>query len=206
MNRFLQYCLGGLLAVFLVLPHAHAGQGPLEAIATAQKAIDGSDATLFNKVVDVDSILDKGLVSALEILNQRMREGKLSNVNPVLALMLSGMAQDPAKVELVRVLLGTEIKKFVTAGINGGYFAGKPNGKVGGGAFPSLLHGLSKDRKELVPGKVLSREGNTATLSATLVDHGAGAFPLELGLTREGELWRVTEIVNVHALLDGALK
>lgn len=207
MNRFLRNGFAVFLAVFfLSLPCALAAQGPLDAVTTAQKAIDSSDATLFNKVVNVDSILDKGAASALDILTQKMRNGELVGVNPVLALTLSSMGQDPMKIEMLRGLLGAEIKKFVAAGINGGYFAGKPNGKGDGGAFSGLLQGLSREKKELVPGRVLSEKGDAATISATLVDYGAGKFPLELGLIQENGLWRITEVLNIRALLDSALQ
>ncbi len=197
------------LAFFMgmALPFAHAANGagsPLAALVTAQKAIDTSDYTLFTQAVDIDAVLKNGIQPALKGLTQQAQKGQLQGVNPVLLLLLGSVdLHDPAKVQVVEQLLSSEVKTFVASGVSGGYFAGKPNGK--GGSASALLEGLSDGRKELVGKKVLKESGNKATVTATLIDHGAGSFPLELGLARHDGAWRVVSIDNAKQLINDAL-
>lgn len=184
---------------------AAAGGTPLGALVTAQKAIDTCNYEMFSKVVDIDAVLKSGIHPALNGLAQQARKGQLQGVNPVLLLLLGSVdMRDPAKVQMVEQLLSSELKTFVASGISGGYFAGAPNGK-GGGAASALLEGLSDGRKELVGKKVLKESGNKASVAATLIDHGAGSFPLELGLARHDGVWRVVSIDNAQQLINDAL-
>ncbi len=188
---------------------SHAANGPLSAITTAQKAIETSNVNLFYEAVDVDSILKKGTAAVTTVVMQKMQQGELGKVNPMLALALGSLgSQDTSKQEMVQLFIGSEVKNFISAGIGGGYFAGKPNGAVSAKAegFTGLLKRVSKDKKELVPGKVLAQEDNAARISATLKDSDAGSFPLELGLVKTNGQWVINEILNPQALLEKTAK
>lgn len=184
-----------------------AAKTPLQALTLAQQAIDGSDPDAFKRVVDVDSVLSRGLDDSFAGIQKLAAGGEMRGSGAMLALVLVG-ASDPAKSKAIKQLLASEVKGFVTAGIRGGYFAGKPNGSVpaDSGAFSPLLEGLSKSRKEIVPGRVLSQKAGSAVASATFVDHGAGRFPLELALENKEGGWRVVGINNAAALVEEAAK
>ena len=186
-----------------------AASGPLAALATAQKGIDEANSDLFTQAVDIDSVLNKATGTLTAAVQKQVAEGKMGGSNAMLALSLAG-AGDPNSPQgaMIKQMLLSEVKSFVAAGINGGYFAGEPNGKVtsSSGSFGSLIDikKMSKGRKEIVPGKVISQKGEAATVSATLVDHGTGRFPLMLGMEQQNGRWRVTEVTNAADLLERA--
>ncbi len=197
-------------ALLLWAGQATAASGPLSAVTDAQAAVDAADRDAFNTAVDVDSVLQKGLTEGVDLLCARAARGETANLPPVLALAMASAAQDckPDNPQLVvlRALLLTESKNFVGAGVGGGYFAGKPNGRVQPNALQSqLLQKMSSARKELVPGRVLAQQGDTAEVSATLHDAEAGTFPLRLKVERKNTTWRIVEVLNVRDLVDGAL-
>ncbi len=192
---------------FAMAAEAARAQAPLEALALAQRGIDQSEPDLFYQAVDVNSVLARGADAGIAAIKEQMAKGTLGELNPMLALAVAGMdTGDAAKTKMLKQLLTSEVRTFVAAGIRGGYFAGKPNGKVDAGSFSPLLDGLSKGRKEIVAGKVLSHKGDTAKVSATFIDHGAGTFPLELGLEQRNGQWQVVEISNAAALIQEAAK
>ena len=181
--------------------------GPMDAVTIAQKAVDAADPDMFAEVVDVDSVLNKGITTAMEIMKEQSAQNKAGQGSPLLALALAGLSgKDKNQVELIKALLVSEVKGFVRTGIYGGYFAGKPNGRAASNSstFSPLLDGVSKKRKELLPGKVLSQQKDAASVSATLVDKDAGNFPLSLGLERQNGVWRVTELRNLRELMRKA--
>ena len=199
-----------LLFLSLFASPAFAG-GPLAAVTEAQRAVDKADVNAFNAAVDVDAILQKGLDAALPLLCEQAASGKLAEADPILALALAGAASDcrPENPQLIilRGLVQSEAKTFVSAGVGGGYFAGRPNGRVSeDSAHSRLLRGMSKARKELVPGKLLSQQGDTAEASAVLRDAEAGEFPLRLKLERARDTWRVVEVLNAQDLARNAIQ
>lgn len=185
-----------------------ADSDPLSAITLAQQGIEQSDSDLFNRAVDVDSVLNKASDTLNTALREQFAAGKLSGGAGAMILLLSTSEEDSAKAGLVKQLMVSEVKDFLAAGINGGYFAGKPNGtiKPSRGTLASTLPKMSKGRKELIPGKVLSQKDGKAMVSATFADAKAGRFPLTLALERQNGNWRVTEIANAAELLEEATK
>lgn len=180
-------------------------KSPLEALSLAQKGIEGSDYTLFSRMVDTDSIVRGTAGEALSFLQEKMQKGELNNATPVLALMLSGVnVEDKSQMNMLTQMLSSEVRSFVASGISGGHFAGKPNGKTKLAGAGALFTGLSTKPKRLVPGKVLQEKGDTALVSAMLEDGDAGRFPLELNMTRTNESWRVTGIHNLRPMLETA--
>ena len=188
-------------------PAAHAASSdPLSAIAMAQRGIDESDVDLFNRAVDVDSVLNKASGTLNAALREQLAAGKMGGGTGAMVLLLTSAEEDSAQAGLLKQLMISEVKSFVAAGINGGYFAGKPNGRVKPerGTLAGSLPKMSKGRKELSPGKVLSQKDDKATVSAMFTDPKAGRFPLTLALERRDGQWRVMEIANAAELLDEA--
>ncbi len=199
-----------LLCVFFAPSLCLAASGPLSAVTAAQKAVDAADVNAFNAAVDVDALLQNGLEQGLAEVCRRAAAGTLPSMEPMLAMAVAGIASDcrPDNPQLVvlRGLAQSEARSFVTAGVGGGWFAGKPNGRTSENSMHSrLLRGMSTARKKLVPGAVLSQTGDTAEVSAELRDAEAGVFPLRLKVERSNTAWRVTEVLNVHELVQKAL-
>ena len=183
-----------------------ASSDPLSAVAMAQRGIDEADSDLFNRAVDVDSVLNKASATLNKALREQLAAGKMGGGAGAMIMLFTAAEDDPAQAGLLKQFMVSEVKSFVAAGVNGGYFAGKPNGRVKpeSGTLAGTLPKMSKGRKELVPGKVLSHQDDKATVSATFVDAKAGRFPLTLALERRDGNWRVTEVVNAAELLDEA--
>ena len=196
------FCLFSALA-----PTARAASpDPLSAVVMAQQGIDKADSDMFNQAVDVDSVLNKASATLNKALREQLAAGKMGGGAGAMVMLFTAAGDDPAQAGLLKQFMVSEVKSFVAAGVNGGYFAGKPNGRVKpeSGTLAGTLPKMSKGRKELVPGKVLSHQDDRATVSATFVDAKAGRFPLTLALERQGGNWRVTEVVNAAELLDEA--
>jgi hypothetical protein len=198
----------GLIVFFFGLsPTALAlSADPLSAVAVARQGIEQADVDLFNQAVDVDAVLNR----AFNTLNKALREhlaADTGNDAVAVAAFFTAATENAAQDGFLRQLVISEMKGFVAAGINGGYFAGKPNGLLspGKGILSALLPKLSQGRKELIPGKVLSQHKDKAVVSATFVDAEAGSFPLTLALQRRQGNWLVTEVVNAAQLLDEAV-
>lgn len=194
-----------LAAVFFVEP-AHGADSPRAALVQAQRSIDEADSDRFNEVVDVSAVINAASDSLIAALRERAVRGELGDGNVAMLLALAASAEDAGQMALLKPLLITEVKNFVATGINGGYFAGKPNGSVSPSraSLASTLQKMPKGRREIIPGNMLSQEGGTARMSAAFLDPGAGAFPLTLVFERQGDTWRVVEIANAKELFHEA--
>ena len=188
-------------------PAAAASDTPLDALVTAQKGIDQKDSYLFNRSVDIQSVVDRASATLLAFLRARTASGGPPVGNLGMILTLAAMAQESGQTELIRQLLVSEVKSFVAAGINGGYFAGAPDRTVNlpKGSLAAALPKIPKGRREIRPGKVLAKAEGKATVSAAFLDPAAGRLPLELALERTQGGWRVVEIINARSLFEQAL-
>ena len=202
------------LALILVLgvlafprPALSAGT-PEEALLQAQRGIDEANSDLFTSVVDVASVVNNASTALIATLKEQAIKGDMGDGSTGMLLTLAAAADDSGSVALLQPLLVSEVKSLVAAGINGGYFGGKPNGSVkpSKASLTSVLKKLPEGRREIVPGKILSEEGGKARMAATFVDPKEGRFPLELLLERRGDNWRVVEIVNARELFNEAAK
>jgi hypothetical protein len=195
--------------LLLACPAAPAlsAQGPLASLEIAQQGIDACDSDMFNRVVDVPSVVNSASDAIISALSRLAADGELDGGLAV-ALTMIGADRESPQMALIKPLLVSEIRGFVAAGINGGYFAGTPkqNFEPPRGSLASTLEKMPVGRRRIVPGKILSQEGDTALVSATFVDPKAGPFALELAMRLEGELWRVREIANAEALVREAVK
>jgi hypothetical protein len=189
-------------------PATAASASPLDALVAAQKGIDKKDSDLFNRSVDVESVALRASDTLLAFLRARTASGDPPAGNLGMLLALAAMAQESGQAELVRQLLVSEVKSFVAAGINGGYFAGTPDRtvKLPKSSLAATLPKIPKGRREITAGKVLAETEGKATVSAAFVDPGAGRLPLELALERKQGRWRVVEIINARSLFEQALE
>lgn len=187
---------------------AQAADSPRAALLRAQEGIDAANSDLFNEAVDVSSVVDKVSDALLAALKEQAIKGELGDGNMAMLLALAASAEDSGQIALLKPLLATEVKNFVATGINGGYFAGKPNGSVSPsrGSLASSLKKMPKGRREIAPGKLLSEENGKARMAATFTDPKAGRLPLELVLEQQKGGWRVVEIANAKELFNEAAK
>ncbi|MDR2161590.1 MAG: hypothetical protein LBO77_05565 [Desulfovibrio sp.] len=187
-----------LLLVRTITAHAQSG-GPLDALVLVQQGIDTRNPDLFHQAVDLNAVLSHALDDALRILNTQA-----GSLDTTLALALQGLEGDSSlSRNLFSALLSSEAQRFVDTGIRSGSFAGKTPGQQ---PFSSLLlQGVSQERKQIIPGKILSRQGVRATASASLADDGAGIFPLRLALEEENGHWRIKKILNIPELIKEAM-
>ncbi|MDR0339122.1 MAG: hypothetical protein LBH65_02465 [Desulfovibrio sp.] len=192
--------------VLSLTPNA-AKANPLEALERAQRGIDECNSDIFNGAVDMPAVIDKASEALMAGLRKQADEGKLGDSNIAIALMLLGAVEDSSQTGLVKQLMLSEVKGFIATGINGGYFAGKPDPaiKPSRGSLASTLTKMPKGRREILPGEVLSHKDNVASVSGTFVDPKAGRFPLVLTVEKENGIWRIKEISNAQALVEEAV-
>ncbi|MEG6507213.1 hypothetical protein [Nitratidesulfovibrio sp. 1201_IL3209] len=99
-----------------------------------------------------------------------------------------------------------------TANVEDPNFSGKPVKKerkaTDGGLFSPLFADASVGRKELRGVKSVARDGDKATASVMLFDHGSErAYPVDLALIRrEAGNWQVTDVTNAAALISAIRK
>ena len=195
--------LSCLILLGAALPRT-AFADPMDALSTAQKGIDQCDPELFRKAVDIDSVFNSGFDALISALRTEVEAGNIGGDNALLSMAVMGLSSGDGNTGMLKQLLNSEAKSFVASGISGGYFAGKPNGKGDSGSFSSLLKDISKGRKQLSPGKVLTQKDGQATITASLIDGDAGKFPLKLRLEETSSGWQVKEVLNAQELLQEA--
>ena len=185
-----------------------ADSGPVSALVNVQKAIDESDSDVMNQSIDLNSVLNKASDTLMASLQQQIDAGTIDSTSITMALSLANMAEESGKGAFVKQLLLSEVRGFVTSGVNGGYFAGKPNGKVKPprASLASTLEKMPRGRREIIPGKILSNKDGKASVAATFVDPEAGRLPLVLAVEQQGNDWRITEISNASELFEQASK
>lgn len=211
--------LGLLLAATLLLAVpvlAAAEETPEAALRQVQTAIDTNDAALLEKYVDVGRIAQRGVDAFMSDLVARPPKAVSGGGEtlPLLA-MLSSAVQSGAQsqtAQTVKMLVAEETRKFVVWGVASGNFSGKPVKKerkaTDGGLFSPLFADASVGRKELRGVKSVARDGDKATASVMLFDHGSErAYPVDLALTRrESGNWQVTDVTNAAALISAIRK
>ena len=215
---------GLLLAVALLAASAFvpapclaaAEETPEAALRQVQTAIDTSDAALLEKYMDVGRIAPRGVDAFMADLVARPPKAVSGGGEtlPLLA-MLSSAVQSGAQsqtAQTMKMLVAEETRKFVVWGVASGNFSGKPVKKerkaTDGGLFSPLFSDASVGRKELRSVKSVTRDGDKATASVTLFDHGSErSYPVDLALTRRQEgNWQVTDVTNAAALISAIRK
>jgi len=202
-------CLCFLLCLVLLMAAAgvsRAADSPRAALVQAQQGIDRADSDLFTAVVDVSSVVGRASDDLIAALREQAAKGGLEDGNIAVLLALATSLEGAGQAALLRSLLITEVKNLVAIGINGGYFAGKPDPSLSPprNSLASVLNKMPVGRREIIPGALLSQQNGKARMAATFKDPEAGALPLELVLEQQNGGWRVVEIANVKTLFHEA--
>jgi len=194
---------------------SRAADSPLAALVQAQRGIDEANSDLFNAVVDVASVVGRASDVLIVVFREQavsgtggMFGGDLGGGNIGALLALAASAGGSGHIALLRQLLITEMKNFVATGVNGGYFAGKPDPSVSPSrsSLAEALRKMPAGRREIVPGRVLSQQGGKARMSAAFNEPEAGSLPLELIFEQHKGGWRVVEIANAKEVFHEAAK
>ena len=209
-GAFLLLCLvaWGLYFCTAARAEGRIADSPRMALVRAQESVDAANSMLFEEAVDVASVVDKASDALLDALTELALQGELGNSNMAVLLALAASAKDSGQIALLKPLLASEVKNFVATGINSGFFAGKPDATLSPsrGSLAASLKKMPKGRREIIPGKLISEEGNKARMKALFIDPRAGRLPLDLKLERQSSGWRVVEIANAKELFNEAAK
>lgn len=130
--------------------------GPLQAVAQQDprqcpkaigQAIDAADLATFEKLVDLDGIIDEGVTLFLEEMRKPENARQLP---PMLAMMFSRTASGDEMAKSIRTMLVGETRAFICNGVSSGAFAGRaPTGATQQGLLAPLFADASKGRKEI---------------------------------------------------------
>lgn len=177
--------------------------GPRQCLLEAGKAIDAADASAFERLVDVDAILEE----ALDIFLREARKPEVAReLPPMLAILFSQAASRDSGASTVRSLLLSESRAFVLNGVSSGAFAGRePTGKEAQGLLAPLFANASTGRKEIRSvGRARPDASGAQGWLVPFVVHDAGngrdyeilgrLSPVENG-------FRLTSVKNLDALL-----
>ena len=138
-----------LFACLLLAGHCNAAarQDPRECPKAIGQAIDNADLATFEKLVDLDGIIDEGVSFFLEEIR---KPENARHLPPMLAMMFSRTAAGDDMAKSIRTMLVGETRAFVCNGVASGAFAGRtPTGATQQGLLAPLFADASKGRKEI---------------------------------------------------------
>lgn len=198
-NCYIVFCLLFLVPAYAV---ARAGDAVLAAQCPAQigKAIDEADMAAFEKLVDINAILNAALDIFLRDLEAMQAAGELP---PMLALLFSSVAVRDVSGEQVRNLLINETRAFVLNGVDSGAFAGRPpDGRAARGLFAPLFADASTGRKEVRDIGMPRAEGGEWVVPFVVHDFGNGESYPVLGRVRPEENgFRLAAVENLEEIM-----
>lgn len=169
-------------------------------IAQAGKAIDAADVAAFERLVDLDAILDETLGL---FLRETQKPEVARQLPPMLAMLFSQAAgQDSGGIN-VRSLLFSEVRAFVINGVASGAFAGrKPTGQAAQGLLAPLFADASTGRKEILEIGQARRDGQGWLVPFVVHDAGNGETYSVLGrVSPVDNGYRLTAVENLEELL-----
>ena len=174
---------------------------PRQCVADVGRAIDAADAAAFERLVDVDAILDAALTL---FLRDAQKPEVAARLPPLLAVMFSQAASGDSGGNNLRNLLFSDARAFVINGVSSGAFAGRtPSGGAAQGLLAPLFADASTGRKEIRRiGQ--ARSDNRGWLVPFVVhDAGNGENYEVLGRVSPVENgFRLTSVENLEELLD----
>ena len=181
-------------------------QNASQCIHQIAQSIDDSDVTTFEKLIDIDAILQEALKL---FLAEAQKPENSSQLPPILALVVNqAVAQDSAG-ETVRTLILRESKAFVLNGVSSGSFAGKKavnNNQQQGMLAPFFLD-ASTGKKEFRNISDAIKNGNDYIVSFNIFDHGNGeTYPVIGKINQVNSIMRLVQIVNLQELFDRVRK
>ena len=196
-----------LLLVFSVLPLAMPcgarAEGAGDCPRAIGEAIDSSDLPGFERLVDMDALLNDAL--ALFLVEVRKPENA-NAIPPMISLMLSQLAGGGS--ENVRRLLLSESRAFVENGISSGAFAGKkPAGGTAHGLLAPLFADASQGRKQICNVGDGRPDGGDTLVPFVVRDGGNGLeYPVLGRIRRVDGADRLVKVENMQELLSRILK
>ncbi len=184
------------ILIFAVCPVAAAADRPAAALTEIREGIARRDMAPIERRMDFEALLDQGMDTFFELLQRRS-----ASLPPALALM-AGAADSPEMRQMLRGLMKSEIRTFIRYGVVSGHFAGKPDPSVRPeGLAAPLLQDVSLGSKTFRTRGTARINGETAVLPAVLHDGGSGReYPLDLRLSLQDGLWRITGLENLPQL------
>lgn len=193
-----------MLGWLLWLPlFAEAIQPPKESLIEIQHAIDTKNMYLFEKYVDVTTLLNQGVAYFFQTLRLAPNKANL----PPLLFLLSTSAQNPNFVTEMTSFFVKEVSCFVQYGISSGLFAGSKTDIQSSTLLIPLLSEISTGRKELVLPQDIKLSTKNRQLPKKLLvpihikDYGNHhCYPVVLGMEMQKNIWRVTSIENLGEL------
>ncbi|NLV97949.1 MAG: hypothetical protein GX043_11540 [Desulfovibrionales bacterium] len=193
-----------LINLFLCFP-TWCAESPQLAMDQVQQAIDSHDPELFEKYVDVRSIIDHGVDTLIAEFSSRP-SGKKDNV--LLDLLSGGLgqhSQSPAGQQ-IKQLLAEETRKFVIRGVASGSFSGqeaKAQVLPDGGIFALIFADASTARKEFRSINLVSANDGHALVAGQVYDFGSErSYPVLLNLTLQPQgHWQVQQVHNMPELV-----
>lgn len=162
-------------------------------------AIDAADAEEFERLVDMEAILNSALDTFIQ---EASRPENASNLPPMLALLLPQL-KAPKGQSPVRDLLLGEARNFVLLGISSGAFAGrKADFSNAPGMLAPLFASASMGRKEITEIGSPHPITNGWIVPFVLYDHDNGnEYPLKGRLEYEGEDLKLKGLENMRQLI-----
>ncbi|MGE9985835.1 hypothetical protein [Desulfovibrio sp. SGI.169] len=189
------------LLVFLALLSVASVRAadPRQCVADAGRAIDAADAAAFERLVDVDAILDEALTLFLRDAQKPEIAGQLP---PLLAVMFSQAASGDSGGNNLRTLLFSEARAFVINGVSSGAFAGRAPSGGAQGLLAPLFADASTGRKEIR--RIGQARPDNQGWLVPFVVHDAGndeSYEVLGRVSPTENGFRLTSVENLEALL-----
>lgn len=196
-------CLACLATCLEARPAFAADEGEEQArlcIAQAGKAIDAADVAAFERLVDLDAILDRALGL---FLSETQKPEVARQLPPLLTMLFSQAAAQGNGGGAVRNLLFSEVRAFVLNGVASGAFAGrKPTGQAAQGLLAPLFADASTGRKEILEIGRARPDGQGWLVPFVVHDAGNGEKYSVLGrVSPVDNGYRLTAVENLEELL-----
>lgn len=172
---------------------------PRACLTAITEAVNNRDLESFEKLVDVNGIISNGIDV---FIAEMQKPENLGSLNPVLALMFSGLASQGATGP--RALLAQELRSFVANGVSSGAFAGKPVASYEAqGMLAPFLSSASMGKKEIrsIGEAIPAGNGWLAPFSVHDYDNGQDYPVIGLFTPAENGL-RLTGIENLEQLFQ----
>ena len=146
MRKYILFLFGVLGALAVWLSASPCMADSRDCLKAIQKSIDDADLPAFERLVNLDDILDEGLSVFVREMGREENSRRLPPMINLLVASLSGV-----QGKLTRPPVIQEIGAFIRNGISSGAFAGKPaKQEESKGLIASLFENASMGRKEII--------------------------------------------------------
>lgn len=196
--RVLFYLYFVVFQILLVNQCLAAGS-PEACIGEIRNAIIQADEKKFEKLVNVDGIIN----DALDIFLQEIsKPGNAVELPPLLAILFSQIAKGGTDNNKLKMFLSAETKSFVINGISTGAFSGSKPVRGGNGMIAPLFHDASTGKKEIRNIGKARIVKNGWIVPFFLHDFGSGYSYRVRGLVNKSNKgFRLVAIENIKFLL-----